>query len=262
MFEVGDIVRGTKESDKYYGITNSRMTKGIVRSVDGESIKIRVLEHEYGSNGKFSVSEKYFEKIGHAEPFDRGKFLESLKESKAKAAEYLSGADLSGANLSDADLSGADLSGADLRRANLIRANLRRADLSDADLSDADLSDADLSGTKGLLDAINYLEANFERTKDGYIVYKIFGAYNAPPETWKIEKDSIIEEVCNPNRTNQCGCGISVATLDWVEKDNLYSDRKVYKLLIRFEWLPGVVVPYGTDGKIRCSRAQIIGEVE
>ena len=106
------------------------------------------------------------------------------------------------------------------------------------------------------------MEANFERTKDGYIVYKIFGAYNAPPETWKIEKDSIIEEVCNPNRTNQCGCGISVATLDWVEKDNLYSDRKVYKLLIRFEWLPGVVVPYGTDGKIRCSRAQIIGEVE
>ena len=217
MFEVGDIVRGTKESDKHYGITNSRMTKGIVRSVDGESIEIRVLEHEYGSNGKFSVSEKYFEKIGHAEPFDRGKFLESLKESKAKAAEYL---------------------------------------------SDADLSDANLSGTKGLLDAINYLEANFERTKDGYIVYKTFGAYNAPPETWKIEKDSIIEEVCNPNRTNQCGCGINVATLDWVEKDNLYSDRKVYKLLIRFEWLPGVVVPYGTDGKIRCSRAQIIGEVE
>ena len=106
------------------------------------------------------------------------------------------------------------------------------------------------------------MEANFERTKDGYIVYKTFGAYNAPPETWKIEKDSIIEEVCNPNRTNQCGCGINVATLDWVEKDNLYSDRKVYKLLIRFEWLPGVVVPYGTDGKIRCSRAQIIGEVE
>ena len=56
MFEVGDIVRGTKESDKHYGITNSRMTKGIVRSVDGESIEIRVLEHEYGSNGKFSVS--------------------------------------------------------------------------------------------------------------------------------------------------------------------------------------------------------------
>ena len=257
MFEVGDIVRGTKESDKHYGITNSRMTKGIVRSVDGESIEIRVLEHEYGSNGKFSVSEKYFEKIGHAEPFDRGKFLESLKESKAKAAEYLSDADLSDADLSSADLSGANLSDADLRRANL-----RRADLSDADLSDADLSDANLSGTKGLLDAINYLEANFERTKDGYILYKTFGAYNAPPETWKIEKDSIIEEVCNPNRTNQCGCGINVATLDWVEKDNLYSDRKVYKLLIRFEWLPGVVVPYGTDGKIRCSRAQIIGEVE
>ena len=277
MFEVGDIVRGTKESDKHYGVTNSRMTKGIVKGVDGESIEIRVIKHEDGKTGRFSVSAKYFEKIGHAEPFDRERFLELLKKSKVKAVEYLSCANLSDADLSDADLSdadlrradlrGADLRGANLRRADLSgadlrRADLRRADLSCANLSDADLSDADLSGTKGLLDAINYLEANFERTKDGYIVYKTFGAYNTPPETWKIEKDSIIEEVCNPNRTNQCGCGINVATIDWVKKDNLYPNRKVYKLLIRFEWLPGVVVPYGTDGKIRCSKAQIIGEAE
>ena len=302
MFEVGDIVRGTKESDKYYGVTNSRMTKGIVRGVDGEYIEIIVIKHEDGETGRFSVSAKYFEKIGHAEPFDRERFLELLKKSKAKAVKYLScadliganlsganligadliganlsganlsGANLSGANLSCADLIGANLSGANMIGADLIGANLSGANLSGANLSGANLSGADLigadliganlSGTKGLLDAINYLEANFERTKDGYIVYKTFGAYNAQPETWKIEKDSIIEEVCNPNRTNQCGCGINVATLDWVEKYNLYSNRKVYKLLIRFEWLPGVVVPYGTDGKIRCSRAQIIGEVE
>ena len=111
-----------------------------------------------------------------------------------------------------------------------------------------------------MLDAINYLEANFERTENGYIVYKTFGAYNNPPESWKIKDGNIIEEVCNTDRTRNCGCGINVATLDWVKKDN-QSKRDVYKLLIKFEWLAGVVVPYHTDGKIRCSRAQIIEKV-
>ncbi|WP_066737160.1 pentapeptide repeat-containing protein [Bariatricus massiliensis] len=196
----------------------------------------------------------------------------------------LSGADLSDANLRRANLSGADLSGADLSDANLSGANLRRAnlsgadlsgaDLSGADLSDADLSDADLSGadlsdanlsganlsqTTGLLDAINYLEAHFERNKDGYIVYKSFGIYYESPEKWEIKPDSVIEEVCNTNRTDICGSGINVAPIDWVRSDN---HGRIYKLLIRYEWLAGVVVPFGTDGKIRCSRAQIIGPVE
>ena len=181
----------------------------------------------------------------------------------------LSGADLSGADLSDANLSGADLSDANLRRANLSGADLSGADLSGADLSDADLSGADLSDanlsganlsqTTGLLDAINYLEAHFERNKDGYIVYKSFGIYYESPEKWEIKPDSVIEEVCNTNRTDICGSGINVAPIDWVRSDN---HGRIYKLLIRYEWLAGVVVPFGTDGKIRCSRAQIIGPVE
>jgi len=212
----------------------------------------------------------------------------NLRRANLSGAD-LSGADLSGADLSDADLSDADLSGADLSDANLRRANLSGADLSDAnlsganlsgadlsgaDLSDADLSDADLSGadlsdanlsganlsqTTGLLDAINYLEAHFERNKDGYIVYKSFGIYYESPEKWEIKPDSVIEEVCNTNRTDICGSGINVAPIDWVRSDN---HGRIYKLLIRYEWLAGVVVPFGTDGKIRCSRAQIIGPVE
>lgn len=62
-----------------------------------------------------------------------------------------------------------------------------RANLSDADLSYADLSCANLSGAKGLLDAINYMEAHFERTADGYIAYKTFGAMYAAPEDWEIK---------------------------------------------------------------------------
>ena len=172
-------------------------------------------------------------------------------------------ADLRDANLRRADLSGADLSGADLRDANLSRADLSGADLSGADLSGADLRRADLSGAnlsraEGLIDATDYIGAHFERVKDGFIVYKTFGGSYSKPDSWTIEPGAIIEEVCNPNRTDVCGCGINVAPIEWV-KENYKGD--VYKLLIRWEWLAGVVVPYNTDGKIRCSRAQIIGKV-
>ena len=157
-----------------------------------------------------------------------------------------------------ADLSGANLCYADLRYANLSDANLSGADLRGADLSGADLSGANLSGASGLIDAIDYIDAHFERVKDGYIVYKTFGGAYSKPDSWTIEPGAIIEEVCNPNRTDVCGCGINVAPIEWV-KENYKGD--VYKLLIRWEWLAGVVVPYNTDGKIRCSRAQIIGKV-
>ena len=252
-FEVGDLVKGLPESN-IYGITNENMTKAVVRKAYKESIEIRVIEHKDGNTGVYTVESKYFEKIGHLEPFDREKFLELLKESKAKAAEYLRRADLSGANLRRADLSGADLSGADLSDANLSDANL-----SGADLRRANLSDANLSGSQGLLDAINFMEAHFERTDDGYIVYKSFNSSYDAPDRWKIEPGEVIEEVVNPDRTRECGCGINVAPLEWVRNDNY---NQPYKLLIRWEWLPGVVVPYNTDGKIRCSKAQILEAVK
>ena len=297
-FEVGDLVKGLPESNKY-GITNEDMTKGVVQEITADGVVVKVIEHKQGSSGRFTVDPDVFEKIGHLEPFDKERFLELMKESKAKAAEYLSGADLSdadlrranlsgadlrranlsgadlrranlrranlsGADLSDADLRRANLSGADLRRANLRRANLRRAnlrraDLRRADLSDADLSGANLSGSKGLLDAINYMEARFERTDEGYIVYKTFGENYSAPELWKIEPGEIIEETVNCDRTTECGCGINVAPLEWVRRNGR---NQPYKLLIRWEWLPGVVVPYNTDGKIRCSKAQILEAVK
>ena len=313
-FEVGDLVKGLPGSNAYYSITNENMTKGVVQEVTSSGIVVKVLEHKCGNSGKFTVDPDVFEKIGHLEPFDREKFLELLKESKAKAAEYLSGADLSGADLSGADLrganlsgadlrgadlrgadlSGADLSGANLRRANLRHANLRHADLRGADLRGADLSGANLrgadlngadlrgadlcganlsranlsganlsganlSGSKGLLDAINYMEAHFERTDEGYIVYKSFNENYSAPDSWKIEPGEIIEETVNCDRTTGCGCGINVAPLEWVRRNG---HNQPYKLLIRWEWLPGVVVPYNTDGKIRCSKAQILEAVE
>ena len=167
----------------------------------------------------------------------------------------LRNADLIGANLIDADLSGAKLSGADLIGAKLSHANLIDADLSEAKLSHANLIGADLSEAKGLELSSDYMEKHFDKTPDGYIAYKTFDGNYKHPESWDIKPGSVISENVNPCRTDTCGSGINVAPLRWVE--NKYKGD-IWKVLIRWEWLPGVVVPYNTDGKIRCERVQLL----
>ena len=131
--KIGDFVKGITND---YGITNTKMPRGVVTDVRDESIVVRVLDHDDGDTGIFTVNPKKFEVIGHQKQFDRAEVLKLLKDGCKKAIlDY----DLRGADLSDADLRGADLRGANLRGANL-----RGAGLSDANLSDADLSDADL----------------------------------------------------------------------------------------------------------------------
>ena len=142
--KTGDFVKGITND---YSITNTKMTRGVVTDVCDGSIVVRVLDHDDGDTGIFTVNPEKFEVIGHQKQFDRAEVLKFLKDGCKKAIlDYdLSGADLSGADLSGADLSDANLSGADLSDANLRGANLRRANLSDANLSDANLSGADLS---------------------------------------------------------------------------------------------------------------------
>ena len=176
--------------------------------------------------------------------------------SEANLSEAdLSKADLSEADLRWADLSEADLSEADLRWADLSEANLRWADLSGADLSGANLSGADLSGANGLLSAVNFIDAHFERTADGYIAYKTFNSSYKAPDNWKIEKGAIIEEVVNFDRCTECGCGINVAPLEWVKQ---HMNGEIWKVLIRWEWLCGVCVPYMSDGKVRCEKVELV----
>ena len=167
----------------------------------------------------------------------------------------LSEADLRWADLRWADLSEADLSEADLSEADLSGANLRWADLSEADLRWADLRWADLSEAKGLLSAVNFIDAHFERTADGYIAYKTFNSSYVAPDSWKIEKGAVIEEVVNFDRCTDCGCGINVAPLEWVKQ---HMNGEIWKVLIRWEWLCGVCVPYMSDGKIRCEKVELV----
>ena len=143
--KIGDFVKGITND---YGITNTKMTRGVVTDVRDGSIVVRVLDHDDGDTGIFTVNPKKFEVIGHQKQFDRAEVLKLLKDGCKKAIlDYdLRGADLSNANLRGADLSNANLRGADLRSAGLRSAGLSDADLSDADLRGADLRSAGLRG--------------------------------------------------------------------------------------------------------------------
>ena len=179
-------------------------------------------------------------------------------EDGGKRADLI-GASLIGANLREANLREANLRGANLSGADLNWADLSGANLSGANLSGANLSGANLSEAKGLLSAENYMEAHFERVEAGYIAYKTFGGLYVPPKTWKIEQGAIISEVVNPDRCTTCGSGINVAPLEWVRKE--YPTGAIWKVLIRWEWLCGVCVPYMTGGKIRCERVELLETV-
>ena len=179
-----------------------------------------------------------------------------LAHKKGGSRANLSGANLSGANLSWANLRGANLSGANLGGANLSEANLSGANLSGAILSGADLRWANLSGAMGLLPTVNFLEAHFERTDAGYIAYKTFNVTYTAPAAWEIKGGSVISENVNCDRCADCGCGINVAPLEWVKRK--YVNEPIWKVLIRWEWLCGVCVPYMSDGKIRCERVELL----
>ena len=143
--KIGDFVKGITND---YGITNTKMTRGVVINVYERNIEVRVLDHDDGETGVYTVDPKKFEVIGHQKQFDRAEVLKLLKDGCKKAIlDYdLRGADLSNANLRGANLSNADLRGADLSNANLRGAGLRGADLRGADLRGADLRGANLRG--------------------------------------------------------------------------------------------------------------------
>ncbi len=158
-------------------------------------------------------------------------------------------------------MTGADLTGAYLTGADLTGANLRGADLTGAYLTGANLRGADLTGSKGIKTAKEFL-SQFERTEQGIYVFKTFGAYQSPPNYWKIESNAFIEEVVNSDRCTVCGSGVNFATLDWIKNDHGNNNLPVWKCLIHWEDMADVVVPYNTDGKARCARLQLIEVVD
>ena len=148
------------------------------------------------------------------------------------------------ANLSWASLSEANLSGASLSRANLSRANL---------------SGANLSGANHLLSASSWMASTFRKDERGYIVYRAQSGYYQAPSHWRFKPGAFLTEVPNPTRTTNCGSGVNFATKKWIKN---HCDGPIWKCRIRWKDLPDVCVPYGTDGKARCGRLELIGVVK
>lgn len=188
----------------------------------------------------------------------RAKLIGAKLRGAALGGADLSGADLSGAILNSANLRGAVLIGADLIGAALGGADLSSANLIGADLTRADLIGADLSGAGGIVSNIEFLERHFKRTPYGFVAYKTFNEQYNSPSSWVIKEGSVITENVNFSRTQLCGCGINVAPLEWVRQ---HCRGKIWSVMIRWEWLAGVCCPYGSDGKIRCERCELIGIV-
>ena len=198
----------------------------------------------------------------------------NLSFAKVRSAD-LSSADLSYANLRSADLSSANLRSANLSYANpsfanfrsvnlsyanLSFANLSYANLSSANLRSADLRSADLSGTIGLLDASEWLK-QFKTDRFGIYVYKGLGNTTYPiPDHWRGEKGNILHETPNPDRCTECGSGVNFASEEWVRKT--YPGSEIWRCLIPWEYVAGIVVPYNTDGKARCSHLQLVNIVK
>lgn len=106
-----------------------------------------------------------------------------------------------------------------------------------------------------------YLDEYYEKTTEGYIVYKIFNLYYKAPERWKIEPNSIITEAVNFNMDIKCASGINVSTLKWVKEESIFHPNRefeVWKCLIRYEWSMSICVPYSTDGSFRCGKLQLL----
>lgn len=221
---------------------NSVKLKGEINHMDDRELQVILTRHKMWIN-----DEEGGERADLRGEDLSGFFLNHLCLKEARLNE---------ANLRGAELFYSDLSGADLRNADLYGADLRYTNLQKADLSDA----------TGLLSPIDFIKEHFETTADGIIAYKTFNAsvYKAP-EHWELKPGAIISENVNANRTELCGCGINVAPLEWVKENKEYYRQdvdEIWKLLIRWEWACGIVVPYNTDGKIRCERAELIEVVE
>ena len=258
-FQVGDIIRGVEGAP--YAITDEKMEAGRVIKTDTDgtfTVKITSYPSRPGEIGEvyYNLDPQYFELIRHSKmkPFNRLEALAALAKDKSALLDY---------DLSCADLSGSNLSGSNLRSADLRSADLSGSNLRSADLSGSNLSGSNLSGSNGIMSAIAFMDAHFERTPDGFIAYKTFGSSYSPNSDWKIEPGSVLTEVVNPDRTCSCGCGINVAPLSWV-KDNATNGGRlsIWKVLIRWEWLMGVVVPFGSDGKVRCEKVELIEVVK
>ena len=226
--------RWLNKNDNWQEVKNM---KAVLDDIDLSPILPKADEHEIGILQRYSL---------------RGASLQRAN---------LHGANLYKTDLSYANLQGADLSGVTLAFTDLTFTNLTGANLTDVDIHDTTIDNTDLSGAIGIMSSIDYLKNNFEFTNEGMIAYKVFNRFRKRPEHWVIKEGSILTENVNFNRANGCACGINLGSFEYI-KDTFNTAKCIWKVLIRNEWLSGVVVPYATRGQIRCERCELVEKID
>lgn len=155
-------------------------------------------------------------------------------------------------------LNNSNFNNANLCGANLSRSWLKNVSFEGAQLNNTNLKNADLSGVTGLLSAFDWLCENFERTSEGFIVYKIFHLVYPPPQRWNIKPGGVITETVATDRSQMHGCGVNFGTKKWVTDRNRGLSKKIWECLLPFESLIDCVVPYGTEGRARCGKLVLL----
>lgn len=103
---------------------------------------------------------------------------------------------------------------------------------------------------------IEFLFRNFERVDGGWKAIKAFGQVYNPPNRWVIEPGSIITEGVDYDRYDNCSYGINIANdVEWMCSFT-NSANQIWEMFIPDD--ADIVIPYGTDGKIRTNKAVIV----
>lgn len=112
-------------------------------------------------------------------------------------------------------------------------------------------------GSTGLSSPIDIIAGNYEKTENGYIGYCAFD--KAP------ELGQIFTETVNTNRSTPSGIRVMTKEhMEWIYKDKetgndkrtRYKKVEVWEVVIPFEYLSGVVVPFDFHGEIYCERVK------
>lgn len=156
--------------------------------------------------------------------------------------------------LENCDIRDSDLEGANFYSCSLPEVSFPGSSLAQVRFSTCSLVNTNFSRSRGLLSASQWLFDNFDTDAEGVLIYKSMNAIYT--KHWSSPTPgAILTEAVNPDRTLECGCGVNFGTLEWVADNYPYN---IWLCRIRWEWLADVCVPFGTDGKARCGKLELI----
>jgi hypothetical protein len=111
-----------------------------------------------------------------------------------------------------------------------------------------------------LLSSSDWIRRHLAANSMGVLGYKALNLMYNAPRHWRTKPGSEWREVVNPDRCSLCGCGVNVGTARWVI-ENTVPSRDVYEVLIPWQEMADVVVPYATYGKLRAGCVRVVRKV-